>query len=99
MNLKRSLAALCLTILGWSAHAQPTGDLGWSPLANRHGASVDFPGGLFTKRASADAGKMIAFTTEDGLSRFEFFSLPNTRRKSPAQCARRADSGRERLVM
>jgi len=94
---KQGLVALCLTAIGWAATAQPVDNLGWSNLKNHHGASVDFPGGLFTKRASADAGKMIAFTTEDGLSRFELFSLPNTRRESPAQFARRADSGRERL--
>ena len=40
---------------------------------------------------------MIAFTTGNGDSRFELFSLPNTRRESPAQFARRADSRRERL--
>ena len=94
---KRSFLALCLTAIGWSAHAHPTGHLGWSNLVNRHGASVDFPGGLFTKQVSADTGKMIAFTTEEGESRFELFSLPNTRRESPAQFARRADRGREKL--
>ena len=97
MSVKRSFVALCLTAIGWSANAQPNGDLGWSTLANRSGASVDFPGGLFTEQVSADTGKMIAFTTRDGHSRFELFSLPNTRGESPAQFARRADSRRERL--
>ena len=90
--------ALCLTAIGWPANAQPLpGEPGWSTLANRYGASVDFPGGIFTKQASADGGKMTAFTTGDGHGRFELFSISNTRRETPAQFARRADSGRERL--
>ena len=40
---------------------------------------------------------MIAFTTADGRSRFELFSIPNNRGESPAQFARRADSRREKL--
>ena len=40
---------------------------------------------------------MIAFTTRDGHSRFELFSLPNTRGESPAQFARRADNKRDKL--
>ena len=64
---------------------------------NRHGASVDFPGGLFTTKVSADAGRMLAFTTADGHSRFELFSIPNTRHESPAQFARRADNRRDKL--
>lgn len=96
MYVARTVMALSLTAIGWSANAQPVGDLGWSTLANRYGASVDFPGGLFTQQVDAD-GKMMAFTTGDGQSRFELFSLPNTRGESPAQFARRADNGRDRL--
>ena len=97
MNVMRIFLALCLSATAWSANAQPTGDLGWSTLTNRHGASVDFPGGLFTKEVSADAGKMLAFTTADGHSRFELFSIPNMRHESPAQFARRAENRQERL--
>lgn len=96
MHVARTVVALCLTAIGWSANAQPIGDLGWSTLANRNGASVDFPGGIFTRQVNAD-GKVMAFTTEGGKSRFELFSLPNTRGESPAQFARRADNGRDRL--
>jgi len=85
MSVMRIFLALCLSATSWSANAQPTGDLGWSTLTNRHGASVDFPGGLFTKKVSADAGPMLAFTTADGHSRFELFSIPNMRHESPAQ--------------
>jgi len=97
MRVMRILLPLCLTAVACGANAQPSGDLGWSTLENRSGASVDFPGGLFTNEVSADAGKMLAFTTADGRSRFELFTIPNSRRESPAQFARRADSRRERL--
>ena len=97
MCVMRFSLALCLTAIAWPANTQPTGDLGWSTLENRHGASVDFPGGLFAKEVSADSDRMIAFTTADGRSRFELFSIPNNRGESPAQFARRADSRREKL--
>jgi hypothetical protein len=94
--LKRVLWSLCLLAVFPAANAQPSGDLGWSTLANRFGATVDFPGALFTKQVSADE-KLIAFRTADGRSRFEFFSIPNSRGKSPSQFARRAANGRENL--
>ena len=97
MRVMRILLPLCLTAVACGANAQPSGDLGWSTLENRSGASVDFPGGLFTKEVSADAGKMLAFTTADGRSRFELFTIPNSRRESPAQFARRADNRRDKL--
>ena len=55
----------------------------------------DQPGGFAP--VSADAGKMLAFTTADGHSRFELFSIPNTRHEFPAQFARRAENRQERL--
>jgi hypothetical protein len=79
------------------ADAQPSGNLGWSELANRRGATVDFPGGLFTREVTAEPGR-LAFSTVDGASRFELFSIENTRRETPSQFARRADNGRERLA-
>ena len=97
MSLLRMFLALSLVAIVLPANAQPTGELGWSTLENRHGASVDFPGGLFTREVSTDSGKLIAFTTADGRSRFELFSIPNTRGELPAQFARRADSRREKL--
>jgi len=69
-----AVVVLSLTVIGWSANAQPIGDLGWSTLANRRGASVDFPGGLFTRQVNAD-GKMMAITTAGGQSRFELFMI------------------------
>ena len=93
----RFLLAVCFTTVAWPVGAQPTGDLGWSTLVNRRGASVDFPGALFTKEVEADPDKLMAFSTVVGRSRFELFSIPNTRSESPAQFARRADSGRDSL--
>jgi hypothetical protein len=78
------------------ASAQPSANLGWSELANRRGASVDFPGGLFRREVADDPAK-LSFSTADGASRFELFSIENTRRETPSQFARRADNGRERL--
>jgi len=97
MSVMRIFLASCLITIAWPAKAQPTGDVGWSTLKNPHGASVDFPGGLFTTKVSDDAGRMITFTTTDGRSRFELFSIPNTREESPAQFARRADNRRDKL--
>ena len=97
MSVIRVFLALCLSSIAWPAKAEPSGNLGWSSLENHHGASVDFPGGLFTKEVSAGPGRMVAFTTADGRSRFELFSIPNARRESPAQFVRRAESGREKL--
>jgi len=90
------LPALWFFALAFPVSAQPSGQLGWSVLENRRGASVDFPGGIFTKQVSTD-DKLIAFTTADGRSRFELFSIPNSRGESPAQFVRRASNGRERL--
>jgi hypothetical protein len=78
------------------ASAQPSSNLGWSELANRRGATVEFPGGLFA-REGADEPSKLSFSTADGASRFELFSIENTRRETPAQFARRAENGRERL--
>jgi len=94
--LPRALLPLFLLTAATTASAQPLGDLGWSTLANRRGASVDFPGALFTKQVSANE-KLIAFTTADGRSRFELFSIPNSRGESPSQFARRAANGQEHL--
>jgi len=96
LTAMRIFLAVCLTAIAFPASAQLTRDLGWSSLENRYGASVDFPGGLFTKEVS-DVGPMKAFTTADGRSRFELFSIPNSRHESPAQFARRADNRREKL--
>ena len=96
MPLMRLLFGLCLSMVALPASAQQYRSLAWSTIENRRGASVDFPEGLFTKEASTDKNKM-AFSTEDGRGRFELFSIANTRRESPAQFARRADSGRDRL--
>jgi hypothetical protein len=81
--LKQILLALCALIVSGPVKAQPSGDLGWSVLANGRGASVDFPGALLTKQVSAD-DRRLAFTTADGQSRFELFSIPNSRGESPA---------------
>src|SRR5690242_14598867 len=94
--LPRVLTILCFVTIAFPGSAQPSGDLGWSSLANRRGASVDFPGGLFTKQVAAD-DRLTAFTTEDGRSRFELFSIPNSLHESPIQFARRAANRRERL--
>ena len=97
MKIMQIIFATCLTAVVWPAGAQQSVDLGWSTLANGRGASVDFPGGLFSKEVSAHPDKMLAFTTEDGRSRFELFSISNARRESPAQFARRAGRGDDRL--
>jgi hypothetical protein len=93
---KQVLFALCVLIVAGPVNAQPSGDLGWSVLANRRGASVDFPGALLTKQVSAD-DRRIAFTTADGQSQFELFSIPNSRGESPALFARRAAKKGESL--
>jgi hypothetical protein len=90
------LLGLFISTIGLPAGAQPSRDLGWSELANRRGATVDFPGGLFTRQVAADPGR-ISFSTADGVSRFELFSIENIRHETPAQFVRRADNGRERL--
>jgi hypothetical protein len=95
MPLKRFLVALCLITVPLPAGAQPSGDLGWSTLTNRRGASVDFPGGLFPNEVSND-DRLLAFTTADNQSRFELFSIPNSRGESPAQFVRR-QGNRQRL--
>jgi len=94
--LRQLLFAMCVLTVAERVNAQPSGDLGWSVLENRRGASVDFPGALFTKQISAD-DKLIAFTTTDGRSRFELFSIPNSHGESPALFARRAAKKGERL--
>ena len=96
MPLKRVLLALFLSTIGLPVGAQPSGELGWSVLQNRRGASVDFPGTLFTKEVSAD-DRLLAFTTEDGRSRFELFSIPNRHGESPAQFVRRQGNRSDRL--
>lgn len=52
---------------------------------------------FFAKEVSAESDQIMAFSTADGRSRFEFFSIPNTRRESPAQFAKRADNRRDKL--
>ena len=94
--LQGVLLILWVFTVAFPASAQPSGDLGWSTLANRRGGYVDFPGGLFTKQVSA-GDRLLAFTTADGRSRFELFSIANSRRESPAQFARRAANRDERL--
>jgi hypothetical protein len=96
MPLLRLFLMLLLVTDILPASAQPFRDLGWSELANRRGATVDFPGGLFMREVSGD-DRRLAFSTADGASRFELFSIENGRRESPAQFARRTDKGRERL--
>jgi hypothetical protein len=86
---------LLLTVT--TASAQPSGNLGWSELANRRGATVDFPGGLFTREVAFDSSR-LSFSTSEGTSRFELFSLENSRRETPSQFAKHADNGRERLT-
>src|SRR4051812_2653300 len=93
--LIRVLLALWFLSVALPVSAKPSGDLGWSTLTNRRGASVDFPGGLFTQQVSANE-RLIAFTTADGRSRFELFSTPNSSGESPAQFARRAANKHER---
>jgi hypothetical protein len=98
MLLLRVFLTLCLSAVAIPVRAQPSGDLGWSVITNRSGASVDFPGGLFTKEATPTApSRAIAYSTADGRARFELFSSPNTRGESPAQFARRNGAGRDRL--
>jgi len=98
MLLLRVFLTLCLSVVAIPVRAQPSGDFGWSVITNRNGASVDFPGGLFTKEATPTApSRAIAYSTADGRGRFELFSSPNTRGESPAQFARRNGAGRDRL--
>jgi hypothetical protein len=79
------------------ATAQTSRNLGWSELASSRGATVDFPGGLFTREVADEKRGRLSFLTADGTSRFELFSIENTRGESPMQFARRRDNGRERL--
>lgn len=96
--LRLVFLALCLSVVAMPVRAQPSGDLGWSVVTNRSGASVDFPGGLFTKEATPTApSQAIAYSTADGRARLELFSSPNTRGESPAQFARRNGASRDRL--
>src|SRR6476661_1461221 len=97
MALQRLFLALFLLTGAWPATAQPSRNLGWSELANRRGATVDFPGGLFTREAADEDGSKLSFSSADRASRFELFSIENIRRETPTQFARRAESGRERL--
>ena len=97
MPLLRFFLTLLLLMVVSSASAQPSRNLGWSQLANRRDATVDFPGGLFTREVGADRSK-LSFSTAEGASQFELFSIENSRRESPKQFVRRADNGRERLT-
>ena len=98
MRMRRLLLALGLLTAAVTSPiaAQPSGDLGWSTLGNNLGASVDFPRGLFTKEISTDDKQMV-FSTSDGRSRFELFSIQNRRGESPAEFVRRTANRRERL--
>jgi hypothetical protein len=96
MPLLRLFLALLLSGV-LPVRAQPSGNLGWSELGNRRGATVDFPGGLFRRADADNEGGKLSFLTEDGASRFELFSIENKRRETPAEFARRAENGRERL--
>jgi hypothetical protein len=97
MPLLSFFLTLFLLTVVLPASAQPSGNLGWSELGNRRGATVDFPGGLFTRQVADDTRSKLSFSTADGASRFELFSIENSRRESPIEFARRADNGRERL--
>src|SRR4051812_43003157 len=92
MLYKCLFAALCLPLLALPAGAQPSGDLGWSSLRNDRGATVDFPGGLFSVEKSKSSGK-VTYATADGRAQFEMFSVPNTRNDTPAEFARRRGNG------
>jgi hypothetical protein len=96
MALLRVLLALCFVVVVLPAGAQPFQDLGWSRVANRRGAAVDFPGGLFTRETAA-APERMAFSTADGDSRFELFSIENVRHETPAEFVRRAANDHEGL--
>jgi hypothetical protein len=50
-----------------------------------------------SRRVGDEPGR-VSFSTADGASRFELFSLDNSRRESQTQFARRAENGRERLA-
>jgi hypothetical protein len=91
------LSALVLSALALPARAEPDRSLGWVQVGNESGATVDFPGGIFTKELASETRGKLAFSTADGASRFELFSIENRRRETPLQFAKRADNGRERL--
>jgi hypothetical protein len=96
--LLRVLLSLCMSVVAVvPVVAQPAHDFGWSKLTNRSGASVDFPGGLFTKELSTAPEKAMSFSTEDGRARFELFSSANRRQESPAQFVRRTRADQDRL--
>jgi hypothetical protein len=79
-----------------TATAETSRNLGWSELSSSRGATVDFPGGLFTKEVADEKRGRLFFSTADGTGRFELFSIENTRGENPMQFARRTVNG-ERL--
>jgi hypothetical protein len=93
----RLLLALLFSASVLPARAAPDGNLGWSELGNRSGATVDFPGRVFSRDVGGDSPRKLAFSTADGASRFELFSIENSRRETPPQFASRPDNGRDRL--
>jgi hypothetical protein len=95
MLFPRLLIYMCLGTAALPASA--SGGLGWVKLANGSGASVDFPGGLFTNKLPSEPTGGLAFSTRDGRNRFELFSVRNSRGESPSQFARRAATSGERL--
>jgi hypothetical protein len=96
MSLFPRLLVVWVTLVALPVSAQPSDELGWSRIKTREGASVDFPGFLFTKQVSTDE-QTIRYTTADGRGIFSLFSIPNTRHESPAQFVRHADKGADKF--
>jgi hypothetical protein len=87
MRLRRSAFILCFCLFALPAAAQPF-DPGWTVLTNRQGARVNFPRAVFSNEREASVSNRT-FSTSDERALFTLFSVPNTRRESPSQFARR----------
>jgi hypothetical protein len=91
MRITTAAACVLVVIPSVAAHAR-LGDVAWDVLSNAAGAQVAYPRSVFQIDATETDSDRLLYTTLDGRSRLELFSIPNKRGEIPSRFMRRVSA-------